>query len=528
MSEAKLRKAEVEAQAKLRDAEPPAEAKLRQAEVEAEAKLSQAEGPAEAKLRVAEVEAQVKLRHAEVEAVATLERAEVPAEAKLTQAKAEAEARLRRAEAPAEAKLMRAEIEAEATLRRAEGPAEAKLRQAEIEAEATLRRAEGPAEAKLRQAEIEAEALLRMANQELSTQRDVFEQFFSMSVDMMCMSTPDGFFTRVSRSFDALGHSREELMARPSLALVHPEDQAATAAAYQALVPGGATINYENRYRCKDGSYRWFSWASGMDASGRVYSMARDVTEARNSLEAMARAKNAAENANRELESFSYSVAHDLRAPLRYIGGFSQVLLEDYGDKLDATGQKHLAVIREAAKHMAQLIDDLLRLSQVAGSEMHCEAVDLSGSAHAVITRLQATQPTRRVDVRIEEGLLCRGDPRLLAIVLDNLLGNAWKFTARCAEAHIEFGAAAGDGPPTYFVRDNGAGFDMSFASRLFSVFQRLHAAADFEGTGVGLATVQRIISRHGGRVWAEGEVERGASFYFTLPVPGRTPEIDR
>ncbi|HMG55086.1 MAG TPA: ATP-binding protein [Kofleriaceae bacterium] len=317
-----------------------------------------------------------------------------------------------------------------------------------------------------------------------------------------------------------LGHSREELMSRPSLALVHPDDQAATAAACQALIPGGATINFENRCRCKDGSYRWLSWASGMDASGLVYSMARDVTEARRSLEAMIRAQDAAENVNRELESFSSSVAHDLRAPLRSIHGFSEALLEDYADKLDATGRKYLAFIREAAKHMAHLIDDLLGLSQVAGSEMHCEAVDLSSSARAVIARLRATQPARSVDVRIEDGLQGRGDPRLLAIMLDNLLGNAWKFTGRCAQARIEFGAVAGDGPPVYFVRDNGAGFDMKLSSRLFCAFQRLHTAAEFEGTGIGLATVHRIVSRHGGRVWAEGEVGRGASFYFTLPDP--------
>ena len=430
------------------------------------------------------------------------------------------EAKLRQAEVEAQARLRQAEIAAVATLERATVPAEAKLLQAEIAAEATLRRAEAPAEAKLLLAEIEAEAILRLAEQGLAAQRDVFEQFFSMSVDMMCMSTADGLFTRVSRSFDVLGHSFEELMSRPSLALVHPDDQAATAAAYQALIPGGATINFENRCRCKDGSYRWLSWASGMDASGLVYSMARDVTEARSNLEAMIRAQDAAENVNRELESFSHSVAHDLRAPLRRIDCFSQALLEDHVDKLDATGQKYFAFIREAAKQMAQLIDDLLGLSRVAGSEMRCKAVDLSSSARAVITQLQASQPMRSVDVKIEDGLLVRGDPGLLAIALDNLLGNAWKFTARCAEARIEFGVTAGDGPPAYFVRDNGAGFDMAFASRLFCVFQRLHTTAEFEGTGVGLATVQRIIRRHGGRVWAESEVGRGASFYFTLADP--------
>jgi len=229
------------------------------------------------------------------------------------------------------------------------------------------------------------------------------------------------------------------------------------------------------------------------------------------------RAKEAAEASNRELESFSYSVAHDLRAPLRSIDGFSQALLEDYGDKLDEDGRKYLRFVRESSQLMAQLIDDMLTLSRVTRQNLDRSAVDLSALARATHARLQRSEPERSVEVAIQEALVDQGDARLLAVVFDNLLGNAWKFTSKRTGARIEFGETTKDGIRAYFVRDNGAGFDMAYASKLFGVFQRLHAAHDFEGTGVGLATVQRIVHRHGGRVWAEGKVDAGATFYFNL-----------
>jgi PAS domain S-box-containing protein len=352
---------------------------------------------------------------------------------------------------------------------------------------------------------------------ELARQREVFERFFTLSLDMMCIAGADGYFKRISPAFDALGYSREELTSRPFLDFVHPDDTAATLAEVEKLAKNVPTIHFENRYRCKDGSYRWLSWTSAPDTSGTLYAIARDVTETKRNQEALACAKDAAEAANSELESFSHSVAHDLRAPLRSIDGFSQALLEDYAEKLDGDGRKYLSFVRESAQHMAQLIDDLLALSQVTRSELHREGVDVSALARAAITRLQRSQPDRRVDVVIQEGLGGEGDPRLLTVVLDNLFGNAWKFTGRRDEARIEFGATSNDGHRVYFVRDNGAGFDMAFVNKLFGVFQRLHAATEFEGTGVGLATVQRVVSRHGGRVWAEGEVNRGATFFFTL-----------
>jgi light-regulated signal transduction histidine kinase (bacteriophytochrome) len=224
------------------------------------------------------------------------------------------------------------------------------------------------------------------------------------------------------------------------------------------------------------------------------------------------------EAANKELEAFSYSVSHDLRAPLRSIDGFSQVLLEDYMDKLDAAGQDALKRVRAAAQRMAQLIDDMLKLSRVTRSEMRLETVDLSAMAHAVLAELQRTQPERQVDCDIAEGIVAKGDTQLLRAVLENLLGNAWKFTGKQSCARIEFGKTQHEGETTYFVRDNGAGFDMAFVNKLFGAFQRLHPVEEFPGTGIGLATVQRIIHRHGGRVWAEGALAQGATFYFTLP----------
>jgi PAS domain S-box-containing protein len=221
---------------------------------------------------------------------------------------------------------------------------------------------------------------------------------------------------------------------------------------------------------------------------------------------------------NKELEAFSYSVSHDLRAPLRHIDGFSQALLEDYTDKLDDAGKSYLQEVRSASQEMAQLIDDVLQLARVTRSEMRREVVSLSDLARAIAAELKKREPKRKVVLNLTEELATRGDKRLLRIVLNNLLGNAWKFTAKRAEAQITFGREQKNGETTYFIRDNGAGFDMAYVGKLFGAFQRLHTAGEFEGTGIGLATVQRIVYRHGGRVWAEGTVNEGATFYFTLP----------
>jgi signal transduction histidine kinase len=221
--------------------------------------------------------------------------------------------------------------------------------------------------------------------------------------------------------------------------------------------------------------------------------------------------------ANKELESFSYSVSHDLRAPLRSIDGFSRIVLEDYAPKLDADGRDSLNRIRAAAQRMGQLIDDMLNLSRISRAELHRERVDLTALVREVADGLRRHEPARPVELTVADGLAADCDPRLMRIVLENLLGNAWKFTGKCAAPCIEVGVVPATQPATYFVKDNGAGFDEAYAGKLFGVFQRLHSTEQFAGTGIGLANVQRVIHRHGGRVWAAAQVGRGATFYFTL-----------
>ncbi len=226
----------------------------------------------------------------------------------------------------------------------------------------------------------------------------------------------------------------------------------------------------------------------------------------------------ALQNANRELESFSYSVSHDLRAPLRSIDGFSQALLEDAGPSLAPEARGHLARIRHATQRMGLLVDDLLTLSKVARTEMKRERVDLSDLSAHIVNELRRQAPERVVHVTVTPGLAARGDARLLSQAMQNLIENAWKFTSRRDVGAIDVGQTRdAAGTHTFFVRDNGAGFDPDYADKLFGPFQRLHSVSEFPGTGIGLATVQRIIHRHGGRVWAEGRVEQGACFYFTL-----------
>jgi light-regulated signal transduction histidine kinase (bacteriophytochrome) len=223
------------------------------------------------------------------------------------------------------------------------------------------------------------------------------------------------------------------------------------------------------------------------------------------------------EAANKELEAFSYSVSHDLRAPLRSIDGFSHVVLEDYGEQLPADARGYLERVRAAAQRMAVLIDDLLNLSRVTRTALQPRFINLSKMAEEVLRGLQESHPEREVTVKIAPDLMVEADPHLMHIVMENLLSNAWKFTAKQEQTVIEFGQLGHVKERTFYVRDNGAGFDMAYAGKLFGVFQRLHSVSEFPGTGVGLATVQRIISIHGGRIWPESAEGKGTTFYFTL-----------
>jgi signal transduction histidine kinase len=252
------------------------------------------------------------------------------------------------------------------------------------------------------------------------------------------------------------------------------------------------------------------------------FGMEREKTEAANSelwvaIDSLRRAKEATEAAYRELEAFSYSVSHDLRAPLRSISGFSQLLLEDHSSKLDEEGKDSLKRIVAATEKMGWLIDDLLKLSRVSRAVMERGQLDMSAIARQTAERLRVSHPGRQAEFVLAEGLFAFGDERLLTVVIENLLGNAWKFTEKRGKATIEFGQERHEGEKIFFIKDNGAGFDMTYADKLFKPFQRLHKTDEFPGMGIGLATVKRIIDRHGGRVWIEGVTGKGATVYFTL-----------
>jgi PAS domain S-box-containing protein len=326
-------------------------------------------------------------------------------------------------------------------------------------------------------------------------------------------------FTRVNRAAERLlGVAREDLLGKNDFDLFPTEQAEFFQAKDRSALDGHAVVDVpEEPIETKDGR-RWLHTMKvpipgDGGAPGFLLGISEDITERKRAATELRRAKEAAEAASRELESFSYSVAHDLRAPLRGIDGFSLALLEDYQDQLDAEGVDYLHRVRSAAKRMAELIDDLLALSRVTRGNFARERVDVGAVARTVADQLRSADPDRDVALVIPDGLLTSADPRLVRVALENLIGNAWKFSAKKPSTLIELGAH----DDAFYVRDHGAGFDMTYASKLFGVFQRLHAVSEFDGTGIGLATVQRIVHRHGGRIWAESKVGEGATFFFTL-----------
>jgi PAS domain S-box-containing protein len=478
-----------------------------------------------------------------------------------------------------------------------------------------------------------------------------------VTLDLLCIADTDGFFRRLNPQWEAvLGYSLPELEGRQFLELVHPDDQASTLAAVGALSAQKIVLDFVNRYRCKDGSYRWIEWRS-YPAGNLIYAAARDITERRKAeealrmfrflidqapihiswmnkdagfsyandqacrslgysreemlrlhlwdidpiypkerwesnweeyqqdrqgggehLETLHRRKDGVdfpvevsskhlwfgdnelhvafvrdiserkkmeekiqrmneeleqrviertaqlEAANNELEAFAYSVSHDLRAPLRAIDGYSKILIEDFATHLDEEGKQVCAVISNEANRMGQLIDDLLAFSRVSRVELQVVPVDMTALVRSIYQKLIEPEKAERIKFHLATLPQALADPNLIQQVWTNLLANAIKFSRQQQPALIEVGGTQDGQEITYWVRDNGAGFDMRFVGKLFGVFQRLHSEHEFEGTGVGLAIVQRVIQRHGGRVWAVGEVDRGATFSFTLPLERKNP----
>lgn len=343
------------------------------------------------------------------------------------------------------------------------------------------------------------------------------------SDDAIISKSLDGTITTWNHGAERIfGYSAAEAIGRPISMLTPKGRESEEPAMMQHLLHGERVEPYETVRLRKDGKEIHVSVTMSPIRDSRsvligASKVARDISDRKRAEVALAKAKEAAEIASQEFEAFSYSVAHDLRAPLRGIDGFSQALLEDYSDKLDEQGQRYLKRVRESAQHMAELIESLLMLARVTQSDLRREHVDVSALARAAVARLRAIHPDRNVEIVIQDGLSANADSRLLSILLDNLLGNAWKFTNKREDARIELGKRRENGHSVFFVRDNGAGFDMAYAAKLFGVFQRLHATHEFEGIGIGLATTQRIVRRHGGRIWASGAIGEGATFSFTL-----------
>jgi len=372
-----------------------------------------------------------------------------------------------------------------------------------------------------------AEASLLQANREL-------EILTNTAMEGYCVVDSEGCILSANEtSCQMRGYTREELLTKTLRDL----EAAESSAGHIALIKERGYGRFETREHHKNGSILDVEVSAAyLPESGLILQFTRDITEQKRMQQELLKSKNDLKLANelleqrvnqrtadlqaaiREQESFSYSVSHDLRAPLRHINSFSAMLIEDFAETLPAQARDYLERMRSASNRMGALIDHLLELSRVARTEIAPEKVDLSEIAATTLRMLKETEPQRKVEQRVGPGITVLGDYHLLCQLLGNLLGNAWKYTSRKASARIEFGKSFVSGQEVYFVRDNGAGFDMTYKKNLFKVFERLHGS-EFEGIGIGLATAQRIIQRHGGKIWAEGEVDTGATFYFTLPV---------
>jgi PAS domain S-box-containing protein len=371
------------------------------------------------------------------------------------------------------------------------------------------------------QALLESEARLRATETELRLRQS--EAPFALLVESVkdyaiFMLDPDGRVASWNRGAERLkGYSSREIIGQHFSRFYSPADIQDGKPERELVVARTEGRFEEEAWRVRKDGSRFLAnvlITAVLDKDGKLVGFAkvtRDVTERHH-------AEAALKLVNRELEAFGYSVAHDLRAPLRAMNGFAQMLLSTYQEKFDEQGQDWLQEILLNALKMGELIDALLSMARVARSELTLEPVDLSAAARAAAGRLALADPARTVELAIADNLVAEVDAHLARTLLDNLLTNAWKFTGHVPLARVEVGVTEAEGRAAFFVRDNGAGFDMAFADKLFTPFQRLHSQAEFPGTGIGLATVQRIVHRHNGRIWAEGHVDGGATFYFTLP----------
>jgi len=359
--------------------------------------------------------------------------------------------------------------------------------------------------------------------------RPLLQSIIDRSADAIFVKDLEGRYVLLNDACArAMGRPASEIVGRTDADIFPARTAAPLRSVDRRVMETGRGANVEETVG-EDGAARVyastkFPWLDGAGNVLGVIGVARDVTGDKRALEdarrRAAQAEAQLEDVNAELESFAYSVSHDLRAPLRSILGFGNILEEDHGAGLDEGGRDALRRMRAAAQRMGHLMDDLVKLSRLTRGELDRQTVDVSALARAVVDELQRKDPDRRVDVVVAPDLKASADPRLLRAALQHLLENAWKFTSKTPAVRIEFGARKEKGETVFFVRDNGAGFDTTYAAKLFGVFQRMHAPEEFPGTGVGLAVVQRIVRRHGGSVWAEGAPGQGATFFFTLPCP--------
>lgn len=389
---------------------------------------------------------------------------------------------------------------------------------------------------KNREIQRQAEALRRAEEERLQRQLDETNarlewetrrnHFFRLSIELLAISKYDGVFTQTNPTWQkTLGYAEGELHGHKLQAFLHPEDVAATEEIIANILKADTSLYFENRFRAKDGSYRWLGWTiAPFAAEGLLYIFARDMTERRERENEIRRLNSDLEQRtlslqllNQELESFSYSLAHDLRTPLRSISAYSEMLTGGEAGEITPEAIKMVRTIQRNSGRMTQLMDDFLAFFRVARKDVKQEAIVMTSVAREAISTV-TVDAKRLIDFKVATTLPpAKGDPAMVLQVLVNLVSNSVKFTALKEKAEIEIGCLTDRAPTVYYVKDNGVGFNMKYYSRLFGVFERLHRREEFDGTGIGLAIVQKIVQRHGGTVWAESVVDHGATFYFTL-----------